>query len=168
MTIFAEAMRVAGMENSTLHTITSVFSFMKVCEDEIAKGKKKYPDRAVQINNMFLMLMPSKSMFELDLHLYRHHCTELIDRMGRQVNKAEMELATDAEVIIALMNTSMKTPLIDDATYAEQRLFKKIWGEDIPDFPGLYGYDYQEHESYRGAIDEIIYGAKKTLRKERK
>lgn len=114
--------------------IDSVFRFMDIAEEEIAKGKIQWPDRAEQIHQSFSALRPTP-----DLHMnrfaeemYRSHCKELIHRIveAHELDEKRIDLTrpTSAEVCIVLSETSSKSGLSGAATSIYMRNFVKVFG----------------------------------------
>lgn len=144
-----------------------IFGHMEIAEREITRGTELYRQYANKIWDAFMMLQPDDYMSRLDNQIYRAHCRELIDRIGHGASKDTMELGTDAEALIAFSEASLAAPLTSDGTYAFLRLFRKVMGKDVFHGEGLRDDEFIEHESYNGALDELISLAKRKCSRKR-
>ncbi len=155
-------------------TNTSVFSvlrnlttYLEIAEEVIKEYKQKYPDKMHRINNAFTLLCPVGTPAEVTPSLYRIHCKELIERIlnGIPKRKEDRQMATDAEVIACLMETSLKAPLIEDGTLLYAELFHKWFGE-LPSVEGIpEGEDYLKTQSpsYEGATKDLLNEARRKI-----
>lgn len=123
--------------------IMAVFEAMEVAEEVISEYKEKYPDKADQIHDAFQYMRPSKYLKNVPMKVYRIHAEEIVQRI---VNEKPLEPGTDAELLIAFSEISLKIPLHAEPATAYFRLAKKH-------FPEIIDMDY-EYESYPGSIDE--------------
>ena len=151
----------------TAYRLVHIFDHIFIAEDCIAEGERTYPDRAAVIHNSFSLLCPPRDINLLDVRVYRSYAMELVDRIGQKVSKENWHKATAAEVMFALSEMSRIAQLQSNYAYAYMKLFVDIIG-GLPFAIGLAEEDYRLHESYKGAIDEIIYELRKRCRVERK
>ena len=165
------AMRTAGMESDNIAVIVNTLSHIDVVWQLIDEYMPIYPDRAEVIYNMFLSFQDaSQMMAEYDIKVFTSHVSEILDRVGRKVNKPEMEKGTDAELLVAMFEISLKTPVHTDAFLIARQMFMEIMGFDpIEVFEKPYDpYAKAPSESWSGAVGEEIEAAKRTLRRDRK
>jgi hypothetical protein len=157
--------KIAGTEAS--RCIESAFTLMIIAEEEIRKGKKKYPKRKKSIHDSFLILCPRIDFSSFAVELYRNHCRELIKRIAKRSLKKKFKdkrydtrFGTRAEVILLLYHWSLQTPLTDVYSYLYYRLFAKV-------FRNYKKEDIEiGKESIPGEAKEIYWNLKKRLRQE--
>ena len=124
---------------------------MEIAEEEIENGKKKYPKMAHYIDKAFYALCPPEGFSNYDICLYRAYVIQQIDRIGTE-NK--LEFATKAEVLIALSNMTLKSPLRPDSTLLYFDLFTELFPDRTKTLaPNLD--DENPRESHKGATMEL-------------
>lgn len=123
--------------------IMQVFEAMEVAEEVISEYKEQYPDKADLIHDAFQYMRPSKYLRNVPMKVYRIHAKEIVQRI---IDKDELEPATDAELLIAFSEISLKIPLHAEPATAYFRLAKQH-------FPEIIDMEY-EYESYPGSIEE--------------
>lgn len=101
---------------------------------------------------LFQALMPSPILQDLD-RLYEPHVVELCERYKAG---SDLGLATKAEVLAGLMQTSLKSPLTSSGLALTEKLFRECMGE-------LAGAD-MGREAYPGQLDELLAEAQHKLR----
>lgn len=141
--------------------IGRTFKLMGVAEEEIALAKVKWPEEVETIHGAFKYLCPPAGMSALVEEVYRHHCRELLARTAQGRSRRP---GTVAEVMVALSETSLATPLTHDATVAYVQCFSQVFGRD----PWEEDEQEQPQPTYPGAVEEIIEDARRKLAKERK
>ena len=77
--------------------------------------------------------------------LYASHAAELVERVA---DESPLELATNAEVLLALSAQSLKAPLNRDGQLAMESLFARIFPDRVETPP--------PPESYAGHLDELL------------
>jgi hypothetical protein len=140
-----------------LRCALSVFDDMKIAEEEIAKAMKRYPDKADLIWGQFLLMQMPPLLYKKTPALYRHHCAELLDRVG--TGSAPLDLGTQAEVLAVMIESCMRAPLRTDATVVCSRLFLAI-------FPGAHWAETKLPETFNGAAGELYTKTAKKIGRE--
>lgn len=159
--------KIAGTK--VARCIESAFTLMTIAEEEIRKGKLKYPKRKKSIQNSFLCLRPRIDFSSFAVELYRNHCQELIKRMAKRDNKKKYKdpryntkFGTRAEVLLLLYQWSLQTPLTSVYGYLYSKLFKKIFRN----YKEKIGEIDIGKEDIPGEAKEIYMKLKKRLRQE--
>ncbi len=107
--------------------ITVAFDMMGIADEEIAAAKAEDPEHAQLYDAAFGKLYPPEGFRGLAPAVYRYHARELVRRAGLGKNVTR---ATNAEVMVALMNTSLKAPLQRDAQALYEDLFEQCFGRE--------------------------------------
>ena len=119
-----------------LSSAQSVFRVMEVAEDEIDRALiASAPERREVIYNAFAILTPPRRMSEYAEMVYRAHCRELLGRLMQPCTPANFSVPTWAELVVAISEVSMATPVTDDggALYAYIiRQVINVLGDDAP------------------------------------
>lgn len=131
------------------------FEKIEIAEEEIADGIKRYPEKTDAICRN-LMQYKSEALFDLCNDLFRHHCRELVDRIGQGY---KIEPATVAECIVALKEISLVAPPTSSIGGFYERLFFEVFGR-------LPGGGEPRSESCKGEHAELLNEFRKKLRKE--
>lgn len=100
----------------------------------------------VEPEGAFLALCPPHTMVGLHAAIYASHATELVNRMR---DGQDTRLATVAEVMVALMEASLRAPLGQVGAALYERLFAKVFG-NLPDNAAPVS------EPWPGACDELM------------
>jgi hypothetical protein len=136
---------------SFLGSFSDVFHRMEIAEKEILAAQERFPAESDLIWNCFALLGNSQVSFHGKADAaYQSHCRELLDRIGKG---QDTRPGTKAEVMFAICDTSLATPLNNDACYLYHRLFAQIFPEDEKRFHGMGDIG---HESYKGRADEML------------
>lgn len=111
--------------------VGATFEMMEIAEQAILDGKRTYPKRAAEINACFSLLQPPAEFHRLDTKVYRSHTRELVLRAayGWEVKP---ELATRAEILVCLMEQSLKAPLATDYAALYEWLFPLVMEQPLP------------------------------------
>lgn len=109
--------------------IGRTFARMEIAEDEIARAKERHPTAAARLDRAFGILCPTAPINDKSTDVYRAHVAELLDRVARD---EDTTLATRAEVLCLLLDTSLKAPLRPEAQACAERLFAGVTGEPAP------------------------------------
>jgi hypothetical protein len=132
--------------------IGSIFGMMEIAEAEIARAKELYPHRAKEIHDAFGVMCPPARM-EQRPALYRVFAREICERIANGCARDDaLDEITDAEMLNALAETSLRVPLNRPGYALYVELFCKYQdildpGEQI-DFPvERYDYEGQREES---------------------
>lgn len=151
------------------YEIGKLFSMMEVAEQEISDAMIRHPERCVHIWNSFGLFSSDVSRFsDFSLHLWRAHVREILERVALpKCNKDLRNLGTIADACLVFYHCSMRTPLTEDATYAYYSILREIPGmETVDGYFTKVGLD-RIHESYPGAIQELISEAQRKTSIER-
>jgi len=146
-----------------VNVVVNIFCYMDVAEEEIARAMSKYPDRAEQINKIFIALQPSEVLMNKSQHVYRAHVRELCERAGQGKS---LSPGTDAEIISALAEIGLLAPLNRSTVGMIFRLFRRLF----PDYS--FGDDFETivppsyFEEYAGQLDEMEADARARLTNE--
>jgi hypothetical protein len=152
--------KAVGMEKGDMGTIEKTFRNMGIAEDCISEYKKLYPDVQEELHDTFVSLVSSQVLFVINSEmLYRAHCKELLTRIAKGGKRKDLDNATDAECLAAIMGFSLQHPLSNDYAYAYYQLFIKLFPE-IKFEPVMEDGMY---ESWPGRFDEIITTLKRKL-----
>jgi hypothetical protein len=128
------------------NTIKSAFERMRIAELFIARAMNKYPGRAGVLSQAFGILCPPEILRDKHEKLYEHYCNELLERIAAD---GDTTFGTKAEALCVLLEASLKSPLQRDHTALIDTLYEEIFGKLPKDTKA-------EHESYPGAMDEIL------------
>jgi hypothetical protein len=101
--------------------IGRAFRLMQVAEEEIVAAIKAHPEVRDALWNSFRLLDPGIVATASD-DLYRVHCRELLRRI---VAGGDTRYGTDAELLIAFKEASLKAPLSPDGLRAYATVFRK-------------------------------------------
>ena len=139
--------------------LTPLFDLMGIAEEEIEAAQKRFHEPVGKgdgpIWNSFTLLMPTHPDMKAE-SLYRVHCRELLDRVGRG---EDTRPATHAEMIFALSEASLRAPLDNGATGLYLKLGLKCFpdvmsrvmdeiGRSVGDYERLHGREMEEYEEY--------------------
>lgn len=89
--------------------------------------------------------------------LYAAHAAEIIARVGTGVLASE---ATDAELLAAMVQTSLAAPLNRDGELLYHALFRRVMGDEQADALGLQ----RPRERWAGQLDELLREARRKVR----
>lgn len=139
-----------------------LFDMMEWCENEIDQACARHNNPDLK-QNAFAYLQPPPIIYDfagLVEPLYRAYCRELLDRMNHHgYTKTHLNPGTYAEILLALMHLSIKTPITDPATYAYARAYAYVFGQTPADI--------EEREDWPGQIEETLTDCAKQLTRER-
>lgn len=133
--------------------ISAVLEQSGVADELVRTFIKKHPRKTDILNRAFSILFPPEALRDKDPALYRHHVEELLNRA---MSGESMHHATKAEILSAISQTSLRTPIQQDYAALMERLFADIFG-NTPD-----GAPFSQ-ESWEGATDEILNALRKQL-----
>lgn len=91
-----------------LKIIEPLFDCMKIADDEIRSAQHENPEAADDLQKAFRLLAPTYGMQRLHSAIYRQHVRELLARV---LAKEDTRPATDAELVVALCETSQNVRL---------------------------------------------------------
>lgn len=115
-----------------------------------------FPERSEEPKGLFMLLQPPASMQGKAVALYRAHAAELVRRAK---DGGDLRLATRAEVLVALLATSLKTPLRSEGQACAETLFAEV-------FPGVV--PPQAREAWKGQVEADIAEAQRQLQVSRR
>ena len=106
--------------------------------------EEAFPGRVGEPKGLFLHLQPPASMQGKAVALYRAHAAELVRRAK---GGGDLRPATRAEVLVALLATSLRAPLRSEAQACVETLFAEV-------FPGVI--PPQAREAWAGQVEADI------------
>lgn len=106
--------------------VSATFRRMEIAEEEITDGRHRHPSRANAIFESFKHLVPPPLLRDLGDELYRLHCRELIERVGKG---RDLRPGTAAEVVAALSGLSQIAPPTREQTLLYMKLFDELFPE---------------------------------------
>jgi len=130
-------------------TISGVFDRMEICEGMITETRNRHPEHEKAIWNSFSLLMPSKLLQEAPEPVYRAHCAELLERV---IAGQDTTLGTKAEIMMALSETSLRSPL----THTASVLYAKLFREILPRTPITEELARLSDMAYDGATESLL------------
>jgi hypothetical protein len=130
------------------HLVVSTFRTMAVAEEELANAKAAKPACATVIDRVFGIGYRTDPLIRKGESVYRIHFKELIERV---LKNEDTRPATKAEVLCALLDTSLAAPLRRDP----QALAEALWRELFPRQPMSKRRD-QTRPTYKGSVVELF------------
>src|SRR5688500_17081271 len=100
---------------------------------------------------------PNEAFYLKSETVYRHHVRELIERS--RTKKPDYVLATEAEVLLGMLEASKVAPLTSEGMLIVDRLFPKIMGKAFTDEP--------QREQWAHQYDEALHVARRKVRTRR-
>lgn len=122
--LFKSDVRPAGMLRHLPPTVTFAFDCMGIADELLRAVPKKRRDFSP-----FIALRPTRSLEGKTLELYRAHARELVARVEAGAKQPAMEPATDAELLSAVHETSLKAPLTSGGMAIAAALFRSCFPE---------------------------------------
>jgi len=151
-----------AMKEAVGPRIVQTFRYMGIADDTIKEASRTwYPRRRGappperRPSGAWLATYPTPPLVGKCDTLYRSHVVEMIERY---MNWQDPRSATRAEVLVALLNTALKAPLVQGGQYLTERLFIDIFGQ-LPSGER----EPVEHEPHAGFFDEELEAARKKL-----
>lgn len=99
--------------------LDSLFSLMKIAEDEITRAMRRYPHAKDLIWHSFILLTPTLTLTRRT-EVFASHCREILGRVARG---QDTRPGTAVECVAALSDTSTVAPL----TTAGAGLYCRMW-----------------------------------------
>jgi hypothetical protein len=118
-----------------------VLDGVTVAEELLADAKRRHPDRALELDALFLALRwPPLLRASAPLVLYRVHAQEIIDRLLAGGDLAE---PTEVEMLAVVVLACAIVPVSHDVVLALQasRYLTPIWREVLDDAVGRHAVD---------------------------
>ena len=145
--------KLVGFTAGDLGAISRIFERMRLAEEEINKGKERWPKNEIVIDGLFLLCRPTPLLQELADVMYRGHCRELVKRVGEmtitgKVKKIDLSLGTDAELCGIFSDASFRNPLGQLHTRIYVDAFTRITGHDIYKGTGIEVPDVRQYEEW--------------------
>jgi hypothetical protein len=141
-------------------TPLSLFGLMHIAETEISSARLRHDaSKADAINTVFRALQPSPILRGKTDMLYRAHARELCDRAAAGVS---FRPATDAEILAALMDTALKSPLRSEALALAEHLMASIFPAQSAALGEPLG-----RVQYKGQLTEMLAEARRQLSQDR-
>lgn len=129
--------------------VLAVFDCLDIAGELLEEA---FPNRAGEPKGLFLHLQPPASMQGKAVALYRAHAAELVRRAKAG---GDLRLATRAEVLVALLATSLRAPLRSEAQACAETLFAEVFAGVVPP---------QAREAWAGQVEADIPEAQRQLR----
>lgn len=129
------------------NAIEECFQRMEIAEEAIQRFTDDHPERRDEINRAFGALCWQLPVRAHD-RVFRAHVEELLQRV---VDRASLEEATRAEVLMLLSEGSLIAPLGPQRAALFVTLFKEVWGEAAP-----LGGEVVINEPWKGASAELL------------
>jgi hypothetical protein len=128
--------------------ILGLFDRMHIAEDIIAEGKRQHPDKADEIHDAFQYMVPTPLLIQNDNdELYRAHCRQLIEWVA---DDQDVNRATDAELLLLMMETSLRVPLTDEGHFLYWYLFRSVFGAEKMRELGIALDEFRYMEKHHG------------------
>lgn len=122
------------------------FDLLEWGEDEISRSLHRRPHAADALHHSFMLIRPTSDRMRTEI-VYRSHCRELLDRVA---NGRDTRRGTAVEVVIALCEVALATPINATAT----GLLFRMWTKAFPDQPEIDA-NQQHREALHGtSIDD--------------
>jgi len=131
-----------------------------IAEKEIENYQLEYPRHSGELFDAFRFLMPSPLFRKISKRVFRNHCRELLERI---VLGKSTKLATKAEVLLSLSESSLDAPLRQNYAYLYYRLFKHIFGKKRTENMGIKKVG---QELYKGEYKKLFKELQKKLRQD--
>jgi len=152
--LFKPTANPAGMLRHLPPTVTFAFDCMGIAEELLRDVPKKRRDFSP-----FIALRPSAPLQGKTLELYRAHARELVERVRSGAKQSAMEAGTDAELLCAVHETSLKAPL----TAAGMAVAAALFGRCFPDqVEKIFGED-KYREPWPGFVEEQLGAMRRKL-----
>lgn len=138
-----------ALASTSAARVLAVFDCIDIAGELLEEA---FPNRSEEPKGLFMLLQPPASMEGKAVALYRAHALELVHRAKAG---GDLRLATRAEVLLALLATSLKAPLRSEAQACAETLFAEV-------FPGVV--PPQAREAWTGQVESDIAEAQRQLR----
>jgi hypothetical protein len=145
--LFKTDVRPAGMLRHLPPSVTFAFDCMGIADELLRAVPKRRRDFSP-----FIALRPTRSLEGKTLDLYRAHARELVDRVQAGAKQSAMEPATDAELLCAVHETSLKAPLTAAGMAVAATLFGRCFPNQVKE---IFGED-EYREPWRGYVEEQL------------
>jgi len=128
--------------------LIGLFRLMAIAEEEISSAKLRAPSSSSAFDESFRLLFPTDLLRGKAEEVYRSHCRELLVRAEEGKRFGD---PTDAELLCACLESSLKAPLSSSGGALVEQLFAKVFPESaLASAARLY------REPYPGAIEEEL------------
>ena len=108
---------------------------------------EKYPEKAEILYNSLMMFADESSHFsDTRIEVWEAHVDELLERIANGATKKELNLGTQAQLLLACMYGSIKFSFNSEGTGFYEYIFRDIFGEDM----------WRELYAGEGMEDQII------------
>ena len=132
--------------------VMKAFNLTVIADQVIREFQERYPEYKENLDKVFMDLASTEPLEGKHPSLYRVHCVELCQR---RIDGEDLRPATDAEVIGAISNLSLKVPIKKDCAYIMQRLFRKHFPDVLPELP-----DFTEEYQGSSSRFELLFRSK--------
>lgn len=106
--------------------VSKAMNFIEIADCAIREAIQRHPEAADRLNECFMLLRPPSMMQPL---FYRAHCDQLLERVACG---GDVAACTDAELLVALADTSLKAPMNTEGASLYAYLFLHCAAEIDP------------------------------------
>ncbi len=141
----------AALGNPIRGRVRDAFDCMGVAEEEMAAAKAD--------GTLFAALVPTAPLLGKSLDLYRAHARELVQRAAAG---AELEPATEAELLSVMLETALTAPLKREGQALAEHLFARVFPAGAAGVVGEV-----EREKWPGQVAEDLAALRRRYRQDR-
>lgn len=127
-----------------------MFDLIDIAEEEILAAIVRTPERAQELNATFSRLNPPPGMSYYTSTIYRAYCREVLHLVATDQT---LVYPTDAELLVALCETSQKAPL-DGTTNC---LYMRLFNQHLEGIDGISAFA-EDGAEFTVAAAEHLYG----------
>lgn len=142
--------------------VSFAFACTDVAEHEIEGAYPRRRGKRTDPDGLFLACCPNELFAGKLLAVYTQHVRELIKRS--RTDKPNYSLATEAEVLLGIMEASKHAPLGNEGMLLAERLFERVLGRPLPGRPLPDSGGHQERERWPGQFEEVLAEARRKVR----
>lgn len=136
-----------------MHHFRRAFDLIEIAEEEIASAYPRKNGKPTDPPGLFMALCPSEVFRDKSDSVFRHHVRELIARS--RTKRPDYSIATEAEVLLGMLEASKVAPLTTQGMVIVDRLFPKITGRE---------FGVHTAEQWPGQYDEALSEARRKVK----
>lgn len=106
----------------------AIMRMLAITEEEIARAKRKYPDKADKVDLAFMLCKPTEVLKGKCDQVYKSHVRELIVRAMRG---KDTRPGTAAEVLCGMLGAATLAPLNAEGAALVERLFRIVMRQEL-------------------------------------
>lgn len=141
--------------------IRRIFDLMEIAEEEL---ERVFPAKKGEPKGIFLAVQPHEEFEFKDVYVYRMHVRELCERAKRG---DDLNVATNAEMLMAILRASQTAPLNTEGMVLAEHLFRSVYGADSKAAKQVFGNAPMTREMYEGQLQEALHDARRKVRVQR-